>query len=132
MYGKNMISTIAAIGTGGALGAILRHGVNVGAVQVFGHGFPMGTLIVNILGSFLMGVLIALFAHSIQTSNEIKLFLTTGFLGAFTTFSAFSLDFVTLYERGDIAMAGGYAAASVILSILALFAGLLLIRGMVA
>lgn len=132
MYGKNMISTIAAIGTGGALGAILRHGVNVGSVQLFGHGFPMGTLIVNVLGSFLMGVLIALFAHSIQTSQEIKLFLTTGFLGAFTTFSTFSLDVVTLFERGEVAMAGGYALASVILSILGLFAGLFLVRMVVA
>ena len=127
-----MISTIVAIGTGGALGAIMRHGVNVGAAQIFGHGFPVGTLVVNVLGSFLMGVLIVLFAHSLQSSQEVKLFVTTGFLGAFTTFSTFSLDFVTLFERGDIALAGGYVAASVVLSILALFAGMLLIRSMVA
>lgn len=127
-----MISTIAAIGTGGALGAIMRHGVNVGAVQIFGHGFPAGTLIVNVLGSFIMGVLIALFAHNYSPSQEVKLFLTTGMLGAFTTFSAFSLDVVTLFERGDVALAGGYAAASVILSILGLFAGLILVRWMVA
>ena len=127
-----MISTIAAIGAGGAIGAILRHGVNVGAVQLFGHGFPAGTLIVNILGSFLMGAFIALFAQSIQPSAELKMFLTTGMLGAFTTFSTFSLDFVTLMERGDMALAGGYALISVICSILALMIGMVLIRMVVS
>lgn len=119
------------IGIGGALGAMLRHGVNVSTMRVLGAGFPYGTIIVNIAGSFLMGLLIAWLARRMGgSSNELRLFLATGFLGGFTTFSAFSLDAVVLYERGDIAQAGLYIAISVIVSIGALFAGLLLMRSL--
>ncbi|MEM5500951.1 fluoride efflux transporter CrcB [Ahrensia kielensis] len=119
------------IGIGGALGAMLRHGVNVSATRLLGVGFPYGTIIVNIAGSFLMGLLIAWLARRMGgSSNELRLFLATGFLGGFTTFSAFSLDAVVLYERGDIAQAGLYIAISVIVSIGALFAGLLLMRSL--
>ncbi|WP_026481669.1 fluoride efflux transporter CrcB [Ahrensia sp. 13_GOM-1096m] len=119
------------IGIGGALGAMLRHGVNVSAMRVLGAGFPYGTIIVNIAGSFLMGLLIAWLARRMGgSSNELRLFLATGFLGGFTTFSAFSLDAVVLYERGDIAQAGLYIAISVIVSVGALFAGLLLMRSL--
>jgi fluoride exporter len=119
------------IGIGGALGAMLRHGVNVSATRLLGAGFPYGTIIVNIAGSFLMGLLIAWLARRMGgSSNELRLFLATGFLGGFTTFSAFSLDAVVLYERGDIAQAGLYIAISVIVSIGALFAGLLLMRSL--
>lgn len=127
-----MISTIGAVAAGGAFGATARYGINIMTFQWLGSGFPYATLFVNVLGCFLMGVLIAAMAHLWQPSQEIKLFLTTGFLGAFTTFSAFSLDFVTLFERGEIVAAGCYALLSVVLSILALFAGLMLIRMMVA
>lgn len=119
------------IGIGGALGAMLRHGVNIGAGRIFGLNFPYGTIIVNVIGSFLMGVLIAYLARRLGASNhELRLFLATGFLGGFTTFSAFSLDAVALYERGDITQAGVYVVMSVLVSIGALFAGLLLMRSL--
>lgn len=123
-----MISTIAAVGLGGALGAISRHFVNVTAFKLFGDGFPWGTLTVNVLGSFLMGAFIILFAHIWQPSHFVKNMLITGFLGAFTTFSTFSLDFSTLWERGDTLNAFGYILASVILSISALFIAMALVR----
>ncbi|MCB1681547.1 MAG: fluoride efflux transporter CrcB [Rhodospirillales bacterium] len=127
-----MISTIAAIATGGAIGAVARHGVNVLAGNLMGTGFPWGTITVNILGSFLMGVLIVKFAHMDGVSQETRAFFTTGFLGAFTTFSTFSLDFSVIWERGDLGMALAYMLSSVILSVLALFAGLWVMRGLVA
>ncbi len=124
-----MLGTIGMIGLGGALGAIARHSVNIGAVQLFGHGYPYGTLIVNIVGSFLMGVLIVTFSHTPQMSQELKMLLTTGFLGAFTTFSTFSLDAITLWERGEMLHALGYMLISVICSVLALAAAFYLMRG---
>lgn len=124
-----MISTIAVIATGGALGAVMRYLVSSGTVQFWGSEFPYGTLIVNVIGSFLMGLCIAKFAQMQSISEEIKLFLTTGFLGAFTTFSTFSLDFITLWERGDSLHAVGYMLSSVILSIAALALALFLMRG---
>jgi CrcB protein len=114
---------------GGALGASARHLTNLAALRIVGPGFPAGTLIVNLLGSFAMGLLVALLARRVGgTSNEIRLFLATGFLGGFTTFSAFSLDFALMWERGDHTLGAAYLLASVILSILALFGGLLLVR----
>lgn len=113
---------------GGAIGAAARYGVNVTTPKLIGHGFPWATLIVNITGSFIMGVLIAVMALAWTTSQEIRVFLITGVLGGFTTFSAFSLDFVALYERKDYGLAFGYAGGSVVLSLLAVFAGLYLAR----
>lgn len=127
-----MISTIVAVAIGGALGATARYGVGVGAVHVFGHGYPWGTLIVNIVGSFLMGALIAKFAQMDGTSTVIKTMLTTGFLGAFTTFSTFSLDFMTMWQRGEAIQAFIYMAASVVLSIAALGLAMYLMRGSAA
>lgn len=127
-----MISTIAAVGLGGALGAILRHSVNVTALKIFGDGFPWGTLTVNVVGSFLMGALIVLFAHTWQPSPAIKMFFVTGLLGAFTTFSTFSLDFSALWERGAFGPAALYAAGSVVLSIGALFLAMALVRHVVS
>ncbi len=124
-----MISTIAVIAFGGALGAVARYGVNIGAVQIFGHGFPWGTLIVNILGSFLMGLAIAKFSVMDNVSQELKTLYITGFLGAFTTFSTFSLDFVSMWERGDMINAVSYMLISVIASIMALFIALWIMRG---
>lgn len=124
----NMLLSIAA---GGALGAVCRYGVNSGAVSLFGHGFPWATLIVNILGSFMMGIFIALFAHIGSPSQEMRAFLTVGILGAMTTFSTFSLDAVTLFERGDYLLASAYTGASVFFSITALFAGLFIVRQLV-
>lgn len=126
-----MIS-VFSIAVGGGLGAVARHFTNVGAAALFGLSFPWGTMIVNIFGSFLMGVLIGLFAHVWHPPQEVRAFLTVGFLGGFTTFSAFSLDAVTLYERGDVVMSAAYIAGSVVVSIAALFAGLFLMRSIAA
>ncbi len=123
-----MISTIGIVALGGALGAVARYGVNIGAVHILGHGFPWGTLVVNVIGSFMMGVLIVKFSQMNQVSQELRTLCTTGFLGAFTTFSTFSLDGVTLWERGDMLHAAAYLAASVIISIVALFFALWLMR----
>ena len=125
-----MISTIAVIAFGGALGAVARHGVNVGAVQIFGHGFPWGTMIVNVLGSFLMGLAIAKFSTMDHVSQELKTLYITGFLGAFTTFSTFSLDFVAMWERGEMMQALAYMLVSVVASIMALFIALWIMRGL--
>ena len=124
-----MISTIVMVGVGGALGAMARFGVNHGSVQLFGHGFPWATMIVNILGSFLMGIMIAKFSTMDHVSNEMRSLIITGFLGAFTTFSTFSLDFITMWERGEMIQAFGYMLISVIASITALMFALWLMRG---
>lgn len=123
---------IFAIAAGGAMGAVLRHFAGAASLHLFGSGFPWGTLIVNVGGSFVMGVLIAAFAHFGNPSQEVRGFLTVGLLGALTTFSTFSLDTATLWERGDILEAGGYVLISVSASIGALFAGLYLVRQMVS
>lgn len=119
---------IFAIAAGGALGALTRHGVNVSTAHIFGHGFPWGTLVANIVGSFIMGVLVGLFAHYWSPSQEVRAFLTVGFLGAMTTFSTFSLDTVTLFERGEYVAMASYSVVSVVVSILALFTGLFIVR----
>ena len=121
-----MILTLLQVALGGALGASARYLTGVGMTALMGKTFPWGTLTVNILGSFLMGVLVVTLANFSATRYAPLLMI--GFLGGFTTFSSFSLDFATLYERGDIPLAIGYAAVSVLVSITALFAGLLLTR----
>ncbi|MBL4804331.1 MAG: fluoride efflux transporter CrcB [Alphaproteobacteria bacterium] len=126
------MNAIVAVAVGGALGAVLRHGVNIGAVKMLGHGFPYGTLIVNILGSFLMGALITVMAHSWQASDTVRFFLVTGLLGAFTTFSTFSLDAVTLWERKDYLQTALYMGGSVALSIAALVLAMFIVRTVVS
>ncbi len=115
---------------GAGIGGALRHGVNVGCARLCGMGFPWGTLMVNVVGSFLMGVIAAWLAFKAGEgwSQPLRLFLTTGILGGFTTFSAFSLDTVLIWERGQVGLAATYVAASVVLSIAGLIAGLALIR----
>ncbi len=113
---------------GGAIGAAARYGVNVSTPKLLGYGFPWGTMIVNIAGSFVMGLLIAVMALSWNASQEMRVFLITGVLGGFTTFSAFSLDFAALYERKEYGLAFGYAGSSVVMSLIAVFAGLYLAR----
>lgn len=116
------------VALGGAIGAGLRHLANLAALRLVGPGFPWGTLAINVAGSMAMGLFIGWMALRAQASNELRLFVATGVLGGFTTFSAFSLDFATLVERGAAMSAFGYAGASFVLSILALFAGLALMR----
>ena len=113
---------------GAGIGGALRHGVNLGAMKWFGTGFPMGTFIVNIAGSFLMGLLAGYFAYRTGLPQHMRLFLTTGILGGFTTFSAFSLDAALLVERHAYPFAAAYIAGSVVLSLIALFAGLSIFR----
>jgi CrcB protein len=122
-----MLYLIVFLGAG--IGGALRHGVNVGAARLFGYGFPFGTLIANVVGSFLMGLLAGYFAFRPGIGQHVRLFLTTGILGGFTTFSAFSLDTALLVERHSYGMAAGYAVGSVAASVSALFFGLALFRG---
>lgn len=119
------------VSLGGAIGAGMRYLVGNAALRMFGPNFPWGTMIVNIFGSLAMGLLIGLLARKVGTPNEVRMFLATGLLGGFTTFSAFSLDAVNLWERGEIYMAGAYIVGSVVISISALFAGLFLVRSLV-
>jgi CrcB protein len=117
---------------GGALGSGARHLVNVGLGRWLGAGFPWWTLFVNVTGSLLMGILIESLALKLQGSQELRTFLATGVLGGYTTFSAFSMDFAHLMQRHDYLAAGLYLAGSVIVSILALYAGLWLARWVLA
>jgi CrcB protein len=113
---------------GGGLGAALRHGVNIVAARAFGTDFPHGTLIINVLGSLAMGLIAEYFALKIGLPQRWRLFLTTGILGGFTTFSTFSLEAALLYERGAATSAAIYVIGSVVLGIAALFAGMAIVR----
>ena len=119
-----MLYLIVFLGAG--IGGALRHGVNVAAVKVLGYQFPFGTLIVNVLGSFVIGLFAGYFAFRPGIGQHMRLFLTTGLLGGFTTFSAFSLDTALLIERHAYATAAGYVVGSVFASLVALFVGLAL------
>jgi fluoride exporter len=113
---------------GGGLGAALRHGVNIAAARLLGPNFPFGTLTVNVTGSIAMGLLAGYFAFRGDASQHWRLFLATGILGGYTTFSAFSLDVAVLWERQAVWPALAYVLASVLLSVGGLFAGLLMFR----
>jgi fluoride exporter len=113
---------------GGGLGAALRHGVNLVFTRWFGSDFPSYTLFVNISGSFAMGLLAGYFASRGEAPQQFRLFLVTGFLGGYTTFSAFSLEATLLWERGQWWIAGGYTLASVIGAIGGLVLGQSLVR----
>ena len=115
---------------GGGIGAAARYAMNLGVGRIAASTFPWHTLAVNIIGCFAMGALTQGMAMRLNLSNETRLFLTTGILGGFTTFSAFALDFAVLVERRDILGAAGYALASVGLSIIACFAGLAAVRAL--
>ena len=113
---------------GGGIGAALRHGFNVGFARLIGTAFPYATLFENVSGSLAMGLLIAIFAFKSGIPQHWQLFLTTGILGGYTTFSTFSLDAALLYERGELGLAAAYVLLSVVLSIGGLFAGIALVR----
>ena len=121
-----MLYAIVFLGAG--IGGALRHGFNVAAARLLGYGFPFGTLIVNVAGSFLMGLLAGYFAFRPGIGQHMRLFLTTGLLGGFTTFSAFSLDAALLVERHQYGIAAGYMVGSVAASVSALFFGLAVFR----
>lgn len=114
------------VALGGAIGASARFLTGNAVTRTFGIGVPVGTMVVNIVGSFLMGVLVVLIMR--KGGAMAAPFLTTGLLGGFTTFSAFSLDAITLFERGETGAAMGYVLGSVLLSLAALFVGLTLAR----
>jgi fluoride exporter len=122
------VTTYLIVFLGGGLGAALRHGINILSVRWLGAGFPYGTLFINITGSLVMGFVAGYFAFKGDASQQLRLFLTTGILGGYTTFSAFSLDFALLYERGELWLAAAYVLLSVVVSIAALFAALALVR----
>ena len=125
-----MINTLIVI-LGAGLGGGARHGINVAVSRLLpGLGFPLATLIINVLGSFLMGVLAEGFALRGAAGHPARLFLTTGILGGFTTFSTFSLDAISLYERGEPALAALYVGVSVAGGLLGLLAGMALIRAL--
>lgn len=124
------MSHLVLAAAGGAIGASLRYLTGIAALRLLGPNFPWGTLIVNVVGSFIMGLFIAVLARMSAGGDTLRVFVATGILGGFTTFSAFSLDFAFLYERGQVGMAAGYVLVSVITSIIALFAGLWLVRAL--
>ncbi|MGB8078927.1 MAG: fluoride efflux transporter CrcB [Pseudolabrys sp.] len=113
---------------GGGIGAALRHGFNLAFARLVGTAFPYATLFENVSGSIVMGMLVATFAFRSGIPHHWQLFLTTGILGGYTTFSTSSLDVALLYERGQIGVAAVYVLLSVVLSIGGLFAWLALVR----
>jgi fluoride exporter len=117
---------------GGGLGALARYALSLMAVRVFGAQFPWGTFAINITGSLIMGLVAGFFvARALpQAWEPFRLFLTTGILGGFTTFSAFSLDAFALWERGDLTLAAFYVLGSVAFSIMALVIGYQLTKGL--
>jgi len=122
-----MLNTFGLVALGGAIGAMLRYGVILSAGRVLGSGFPMGTMIVNVAGSFIMGIMAILLMERMQGSTLIP-FVMVGILGGFTTFSSFSLDAMILLEKGRAMAAAGYVFGSVGLSISALFLGFFFAR----
>lgn len=119
------------VAIGGAIGSVLRYYVGQWALKLMGPAFPWGTLAVNVVGCFVIGVFAELIARKFNASMELRLLLITGFLGGFTTFSAFSLDAISLFEGGETVAGGIYIVASVGLSMAAVFAGLAIMRALV-
>lgn len=116
------------VAAGGAVGSVARYAVGAWTMRALGPGLPWGTFIVNIVGSFVIGLFAEMVARKFSASPELRLLLITGFLGGFTTFSAFSLDAISLFERGASAWALAYVLGSVTLAIAAVIAGLALGR----
>ena len=122
------MKTVMAIALGGALGAVARHFISHWSVVALGNGFPWGTLTVNVVGCFALGVVVEVMALVWSPAAEWRAFLTVGVLGALTTFSAFALDISILHERGEMLQAILYVTVSVAGSIAAIFAGMSLTR----
>lgn len=124
----HMIQATFLVALGGAIGAASRFLWGVGILRFAGQGFPIAVMTANVVGSFLMGLAVVYFG---RTGNPLAPFIMTGILGGFTTFSAFSLEAYTLFERGLLIQASIYVAASVVLSIAALVVGVICARGMI-
>lgn len=120
---------LISVALGGAGGAVLRHLVAGQVTRWAGTGFPVGTLLVNVLGSLLLGALTSLMAHKFNLSAEMRAFLTVGLMGGFTTFSTFSMESVLLIERGSWGLAAGYMIGSIVLGVLAFMGGMWLGKG---
>jgi CrcB protein len=125
---KGRAMTYLIVFLGGGLGAALRHGVNLAAARLLGSAFPYATMIENVSGSLAMGLLAGYFAFRGGIPQHWQLFLTTGILGGYTTFSTYSLDAALLYERGALGLAALYVLGSVVAAIGGLFAGLAIVR----
>ncbi|MBB4120395.1 fluoride efflux transporter CrcB [Martelella radicis] len=121
---SNILSHALIVAAGGALGSVGRYLVGVFAIRLWGPHFPWGTFVVNIVGSLMIGILVEAVARALNQSADMRMFIVTGFLGGFTTFSSFSLDAMTMIERGDVLHAVAYITASVGLALIAVFAGL--------
>jgi CrcB protein len=124
------MNSIFAVAVGGAIGATGRYLFNLQMLRLLGPNFPWGTFGVNVIGSFIMGLVAGLFALRLDLSAEMRSFITTGILGGFTTFSAFSLDAANMMERGQHALAAAYIGGSVALGLAGLFLGLWIARAM--
>jgi CrcB protein len=124
------LNFILAVAAGGALGSVARYLVGVGSGKLFGTDFPWGTLIINVTGSFLIGAFVGLFALKWDLPQVMRLFLTVGICGGYTTFSTFSLDSFYLMQRGEVLAAGAYMVGSVVLSVGALIAAMQLVRAL--
>lgn len=124
----NWLIGYAVVFLGAGLGGMLRHSVNLVSPRLFGLDLPVGTLLINVTGSLLLGAIAGLFASRGHPSHNLQLFLTTGVLGGFTTFSAFSLEAALLWQRGQAGSCVLYVLASVVLAIVGVFAGLALVR----
>ena len=125
-------SIVGMVALGGALGSVLRYTLAGWVQPAWWPGFPFGIFVVNITGGLAMGLIAELAALKLNLTPELRAFLTTGILGGYTTFSTFSLDSALLIERGAFAQAGAYVIGSVVLSILALFLGLWVVRALYA
>ena len=123
---------LLAVALGGAVGALARFFCTNMFAKALGAGFPYGTLFVNVAGSFAMAVVVELLAAKLSAHSELRAFLAVGLLGSFTTFSSFSHEVATLYERGHMLAAGGYIGASLSMSLIALFSGLWVTRAFLA
>lgn len=124
------MQTVFAIALGGALGAVSRHYVAVGVTRHLGNEFPYGIFFVNILGSLLMGLCLVLLTTKFDGAPEVKAFITVGFLGAFTTFSTYSMEIMLLIQRGDWSLAALYAFGSMLLGLAGLYLGMTVGRGL--
>lgn len=124
------IPHLMLVAIGGGLGTALRYGVGRWAITIMGPGFPFGTFAVNIIGGFLMGLLAGWLAKLGEDGEQLRLLLGVGVLGGFTTFSAFSLEIYNMITRAEIALAAAYAVSSVAGSVLAVLAGVWLMRGL--